>query len=65
MSIKNYNKVIYIKNLTNGNIDPIHDYFKYDKGIKGEILWQRLDNYLENGQNIAFEYGLEVKQSDF
>lgn len=62
MSIKNYNKVIYIKNLTNGNIEVIHDFFKYNEEIQAQILYQRLKKYIEIGQNYAIEYGLEVNK---
>ena len=60
MGIKNYHKVLYIKNLTNGNIEVIHDYFKYNEEIQAQILYQRLRNYVDIGQNFAIEYGLEV-----
>ncbi len=60
MSIRNYNIVILIKNLTTGDIEPVHDYFRYDKGIQEEMLHRRLDKYLQDNQNVAIEYVKEV-----
>lgn len=60
MSIKNYSIVILIKNLTTGDIEPIHDYFKYDKGIQEEILHSRINKYLQDNQNFSIEYVREV-----
>lgn len=61
MSVKNYYKVLYIKNLTNGNIEVVHDYFKYNNELQAMILYSRLKSYLEDNQNISIEYGLEAK----
>lgn len=60
MSIKNFNSVIYIKNLINGNIEVIHDFYKYNEKIQAQILYQRIEPYLNEGINFAIEYGLEV-----
>lgn len=60
MSIKNYNTCIIIKELTRGNTEVIHDYFKYNNQLKAEILFQRLNDYLEDNKNFVIEFTKEV-----
>lgn len=56
MSVKNFSVNIIIKDLTRGNVEVIHDYFKYNDVLQMQILWQRLNGYLNDNQNFSVEY---------
>lgn len=59
MSVKDYLTTIIIKDI-NGEVEVIHDFYKYNNELQQLMLYERLHDRIKNNNDFYITYGKDI-----